>query len=94
MARQSASMSVSKVSRRPSLVADVAAQISADIANGDAFEDKLAGIGQPRENASDILWNFEKFLVGTDGQVIARFRPGTEPESEEITSAVKAALPA
>jgi GntR family transcriptional repressor for pyruvate dehydrogenase complex len=34
MARQSASMSVSKVSRRPGLVADVAARISADIANG------------------------------------------------------------
>src|SRR5687767_6976810 len=45
-------------------------------------------------DAGDIQWNFEKFLVGTDGQVIARFRPGTQPDSEEITSAVKAALPA
>jgi glutathione peroxidase len=42
--------------------------------------------------AGDIQWNFEKFLVGADGGVIARFRPGTPPESEEITSAVKAAL--
>ena len=29
---------------------------------------------------SDITWNFEKFLVGRDGQVIARFPPMTTPE--------------
>jgi glutathione peroxidase len=44
--------------------------------------------------AGDIQWNFEKFLVGADGRVLARFRPRAQPESEEITSAVKAALPA
>jgi glutathione peroxidase len=30
--------------------------------------------------AGDIQWNFEKFLVGTNGQVIGRFRPGVKPE--------------
>lgn len=43
--------------------------------------------------AGDVQWNFEKFLVNTEGRVAARFRPATEPESEEIVSAIKAHLP-
>ena len=54
----------------------------------------LTAVPDADGDAGDIQWNFEKFLVGADGQVIARFRPRTLPESEEITSAVKAALPA
>ena len=42
--------------------------------------------------AGDVQWNFEKFLVGADGTVLARFRPRTEPESPEITSAIESAL--
>jgi glutathione peroxidase len=40
----------------------------------------------------DIQWNFEKFLVSADGAVIARFRPGVEPEDDQIVSAIEAAL--
>ncbi len=43
-------------------------------------------------NAGDVVWNFEKFLVGGDGKVIARFRPQVKPE--ELDSAVEAALAA
>ena len=28
----------------------------------------------------DIAWNFTKFLVGRDGQVLARYAPQTTPE--------------
>ncbi|HJQ46843.1 MAG TPA: glutathione peroxidase [Amycolatopsis sp.] len=42
--------------------------------------------------AGDIQWNFEKFLVSGDGAVLARFRPRTEPESAEVTSAIESAL--
>jgi glutathione peroxidase len=42
--------------------------------------------------AGDITWNFEKFLVGTDGEVVGRFRPRTEPEAAEITGAIEAEL--
>ena len=36
---------------------------------------------QPGEGASsDITWNFEKFLVDKDGNVVARFGPTTTPE--------------
>lgn len=42
--------------------------------------------------AGDITWNFEKFLIGRDGQVIARFNPRVNPESEDFKNAVKKAL--
>ena len=44
--------------------------------------------------AGDVKWNFEKFLVAPDGDVVARFRPTTAPDSDDLVSAVEAALPA
>jgi glutathione peroxidase len=44
-------------------------------------------------DAGDIQWNFEKFLVAPDGKIVARFRPRTEPEADEIVEAITAALP-
>jgi glutathione peroxidase len=44
-------------------------------------------------DAGDIQWNFEKFLVGADGKVVARFRPTVEPENPGLVAAVEAALP-
>src|ERR1039457_6375966 len=35
-------------------------------------------------NAGDITWNFEKFLVSPAGQVVARFRPRTDPEDPVV----------
>jgi glutathione peroxidase len=43
--------------------------------------------------AGDVKWNFEKFLVAPDGQVVARFRPRTLPESDEVRRAIEAVLP-
>jgi glutathione peroxidase len=42
--------------------------------------------------AGPISWNFEKFIVGRDGKVTARFAPRTKPEDEKFVSAVKAEL--
>ena len=42
----------------------------------------------------DIRWNFEKFLVSPTGDVVARFDPRTEPESEIVIAAIEANLPA
>jgi glutathione peroxidase len=46
------------------------------------------------EPAGDVAWNFEKFLVGKDGTVLARFKSGIEPESAELIQAIEAALAA
>lgn len=37
-------------------------------------------------------WNFHKYLVGKDGQVIAAFKSGVAPESAELRGAIEAAL--
>ena len=40
----------------------------------------------------DIQWNFEKFLVAPDGEVVNRFRPRTEPDAPEVVAAIEAML--
>lgn len=40
----------------------------------------------------DIRWNFEKFLVGRDGAVLARFPSSVAPGSPELRTAIEAAL--
>jgi len=40
----------------------------------------------------DIKWNFEKFLIDREGNLIRRFRSSVKPESETLTSAIKSLL--
>lgn len=46
----------------------------------------------PETETGEVKWNFEKFLVASDGRVVARFRSGTEPDSAEVIKAIEAAL--
>ncbi len=39
-----------------------------------------------------ISWNFEKFLIDREGNVIARFSPRTAPDAEELVTAIEKAL--
>ncbi|MDQ0909859.1 glutathione peroxidase [Streptomyces canus] len=54
--------------------------------------DRLVGFADAEGHTGDIRWNFEKFLIGRDGSVVARFSPQTEPESDEVVTAVEGAL--
>ncbi|MBV1850255.1 glutathione peroxidase [Catellatospora tritici] len=56
--------------------------------------DLLTAVPDAAGDAGDIQWNFEKFVVGRDGQVVARLRPRTTPESPELVDAVEKALAA
>jgi glutathione peroxidase len=40
----------------------------------------------------EIKWNFNKFLIGKDGEVLARFEPQVEPTSSDVTKAIESAL--
>ena len=40
-----------------------------------------------------MQWNFEKFLIGADGAVVARFNPGVEPDDAQITGRIEACSP-
>jgi hypothetical protein len=44
------------------------------------------------KSSGPITWNFEKFLIGRDGTIVARFGPAVNPESEEVVSAIKKEL--
>jgi glutathione peroxidase len=51
--------------------------------NGESASDlyRFLKAGNPdEEGKEEIAWNFTKFLVGKDGQVIARYGPTTTPE--------------
>ncbi|BFO22391.1 glutathione peroxidase [Streptomyces sp. KM77-8] len=63
--------------------------------NGDGrhpLYERLTGFADAEGHSGDIRWNFEKFLIGRDGEIVARFSPQTEPESAEVVSAVEKAL--
>jgi glutathione peroxidase len=42
--------------------------------------------------AGEIGWNFEKFLVGPDGRLVARYETRTEPMSETVKSDIERSL--
>jgi glutathione peroxidase len=42
--------------------------------------------------AGEITWNFEKFLIGRDGKVAARFKPGLKPQTNEVVQAIESEL--
>lgn len=54
----------------------------------------LKRLPQREAEPGGIHWNFEKFLVGRDGTVLARFAPDTKPEDETILKAIETALAA
>ena len=48
--------------------------------------------GEGAEFPGEISWNFEKFLVGKDGRVLARFSPRTTPDDPALLQAIGKAL--
>ena len=40
----------------------------------------------------EITWNFEKFLVGKDGEVVARFAPRTKPDDAKLVETIETEL--
>lgn len=46
----------------------------------------------PPNKLPELLWNFEKFLIGRDGSVLARFAPDTPPDDPKVIAAIEQAL--
>ena len=59
------------------------------VKKGDAhpFYDQLAA-----KAGTYPTWNFHKYLIGRDGQLISEFSPRTQPDDESLVEAIKAAL--
>lgn len=73
------------------LYANLTAAQPAAIGDG-PFRERLKGYGVDPKNPVDVLWNFEKFLVGRDGKVIARFAPDVAADDPRLVEAIEAAL--
>lgn len=59
---------------------------------GADFRKRLEGFGMTPTPEPGVLWNFEKFLVGRDGQVVARFAPDVPPDDPMILEAIEGEL--
>jgi glutathione peroxidase len=53
---------------------------------------ELTQVADAEGYTGDIRWNFEKFLLDSEGNVVARFGPRTEPDAPEVVAAIKALL--
>lgn len=62
-------------------------------AQGEGFmRERLSSRGVDVAPKPGIVWNFEKFLIGRDGQVVDRFSPDVPPDDERIIKAIDKAL--
>jgi len=56
------------------------------------MREKLKGYGVDPANKQDVLWNFEKFLIGRDGGVVGRFAPDVTAEDPRLVAAIDTEL--
>lgn len=47
---------------------------------------------QPEPIGGEVSWNFQKFIIGRDGQPAAKFGPRVEPESAELVAELERQL--
>jgi glutathione peroxidase len=76
--------------KHPLYAALIEAQPSVE--GSDEFRERLKGYGMTPNPEPEILWNFEKFLIGRDGDVVARFAPSTPPDDATIVAAIETEL--
>jgi len=85
-------ISVKGPARHPLYAALTGAQPAAQDPAQGAMRTKLAGYGFAQDDAAEVLWNFEKFLVGRDGRVVARFNPDVTPDDPLLQAAIEEQL--
>ena len=85
-----AKISVLGADRHP-LYAQLTSEQPVAIGDG-AFRERLGSHGIVAEHPADVLWNFEKFLVDRQGDVVARFAPDVTADDPRLTVAIDAEL--
>ena len=58
----------------------------------DAFRENLRSYDMTPTEDPDVLWNFEKFLVSRQGEVVGRFAPTVRPDDPLLLEAIEAEL--
>lgn len=56
------------------------------------MRERLASRGRNPNPVPEVLWNFEKFLIGRTGEVIGRFAPDVTATDPRLIAAIDAAL--
>ncbi len=56
------------------------------------MKERFKGYGMTPNDDPEVLWNFEKFLIGKDGSVAGRFAPAMTPEDPDLVAAIETEL--
>jgi glutathione peroxidase len=63
-------------------------QAQPQMSGGQEFREKLLTYGMKPGDPSEVLWNFEKFLIDRNGRVVGRFSPDTTADDGKLTAAI------
>lgn len=87
-------LSINSEPRHPLYARLIAAQPKASDSGSDQLHKTLAQHGLLPRHETDVMWNFEKFLIGRDGQVVGRYAPDVTPDAPALLAGIEAALAA
>jgi len=87
-----AKLQINSEPRHPLYAALIAAQPQATPAGDSKLRETLSKHGMLPKGETDVMWNFEKFLIDRDGSVVARFAPDVAPDDARLISAIERAL--
>jgi len=85
-------INVNSAPRHPLYAALIEAMPQSQHSADGKLKDTLTQHGLLPKNPTDVMWNFEKFLINREGQVIGRFAPDITVDSPVLAEAIKTAL--
>jgi glutathione peroxidase len=62
------------------------------VAGSEQMREGLRGHGITTTEGADVVWNFEKFLIGKDGTVVGRYPSAVAPNDPELRAAIDTEL--
>lgn len=74
------------------LYAELTSQAPAAEGDKETFRANLRNHGMVPTEDPDVLWNFEKFLVSREGDVVGRFAPSIAPDNPILVEAIEREL--
>jgi glutathione peroxidase len=83
---------VTGAEKHPLYASLIAAQPAATALNQPTWREKLKGYGIETLPEPELLWNFEKFVVSRNGEVVKRFAPDIAPDAPELIAAIESEL--
>ncbi len=71
---------------------DVFTHAQPDAVSAGPMRERLEGFGIPVSPPGEVLWNFEKFLVGRNGEVVERFAPDVTADDPRLVASIEREL--